>query len=394
MQTRFLLPGLMACFLLIAGVFALPQTGHAQDDTDEECAPSRLTRAWPETDFCQNNIDFDTVMSGGVSKDQIPAVDDPAMESVEQASEWLGERSPVIAVEIDGEARAYPQAVLIWHEIANDTISDVPVSVTFCPLCNSSIVFDRRVNDEVLSFGVSGNLRNSDLIMYDRETESWWQQFTGEGIVGEYTDTLLDIIPSQVIGFEQFAEQYPEGLVMSRETGYSRRYGSNPYTNYDQGQPFLFRGEVDDRLRANERVLAGEIGGEFMAYPFPALQEEIVINDTLGTDENEVPVVAFWQPGTASALSEPVIDTATDIGTAALYDRNLGGEVLTFTWDSESNTLIDDQTGSAWNLFGEAVSGELEGQRLNRLVAAPHFWFAWAAFHPETAVYSPDSETG
>lgn len=359
-------------------------SGFAQDTTAENCTPSRFI-SWAITDFCNTSISFDEIISGGPPKDGIPAVTNPRMESVEEASDWLVAQSPIIAVEIDGEARAYPQALLIWHEIANDVIADVPISVTFCPLCNSSIVFDRRVNDEVLEFGVSGVLRNSDMIMYDRQTESWWQQFTGEGIVGVYNETLLDIIPSQVIGFGQFAERYPDGLVMSRDTGYSRSYGSNPYTGYDQtSQPFLFVGEVDPRLPATEHVLAGTVDGIAIAYPFSILAEQIVINDILG----ETPVVAFWQSGVASSLDRSTIDSSRDIGTAALFERTLtDGQILEFSWDETNQTLIDVQTGSQWNLFGEAVAGELAGTELRQRIFAPHFWFAWAAFEPDTQIY-------
>jgi len=352
----------------------------AQNSAD--CAPSRLQRGWPDTNFCNNQIDFDSVISGGPGKDGIPAVNNPEMQTVEQAQEWLNPNSPVIAVEIDGDARAYPHAILMWHEIANDEIAGIPVAVTFCPLCNSSIIFDRRVDGQVLEFGVSGNLRNSDMIMFDRQTESWWQQFTGEGIVGDFNETLLDIIPSQVIGFGQFAERFPDGQVMSRETGFRRSYGSNPYTNYDSSsRPFLFRGDVDSRLPATERVLAGEIGGEPIAYPFSTLFEELVINDTVGGED----IVAFWQPGVASSLDRSVIDQSQDVGTANIYSRVVDGQTLTFI--IENDQLVDEETGSTWNLFGEATSGELEGTQLQQKIAAPHFWFAWAAFHPETEVW-------
>lgn len=374
---------------VLIGAVALFSTSHSGAQSGDNCTPGRFQSQWPETDFCNTSIDFDSVISGGPPKDGIPAVTNPDMESVETASAWLSERSPVIALEIEGEARAYPQAILMWHEIANDVIQDVPVAVTFCPLCNSSIVFDRRVDGETLEFGVSGVLRNSDLVMYDRQTESWWQQFTGEGIVGFYNGTLLDIIPSQVISFSQFAERYPDGLVMSRDTGFSRQYGVNPYRGYDSSLPFLFRGDVDDRLPATSRVLAGTVDGVAMAYPFETLFNEIVINDQLG----DVPVVAFWQPGVASALDDAVIDNSRDIGTAALFNRELeDGTVLTFTVN-EDNMLVDDQTGSVWNLFGEAIEGELAGTELEQLIANPHFWFAWAAFHPETAVYGEDDES-
>ncbi|MGJ3239316.1 MAG: DUF3179 domain-containing protein [Anaerolineae bacterium] len=378
--------------ILLTALAILPALlSHAQSN-DDNCTPNQFSRQWPDTDFCNTSIEFNSVLSGGPPRDGIPAVDNPQMESIAEAQGWLVEQSPVIAVEIDGEARAYPQAILMWHEIANDEIAGVPVAVTFCPLCNSSLVFDRRVGDETLTFGVSGLLRNSDMVMFDRETESWWQQLTGQGIVGEYNETLLDIVPSQVIGFGQFAEQYPDGLVMSRETGLSRSYGVNPYTGLDDnagGVTSLFTGEYDSRLPDRSRVLAAEIDGVRMAYPFGLLREEIVINDTI----NDIPVVAFWQPGVASSLDTRTIDEGRDIGTAALYNRTLeDGTVLEFEWDAEAGVLIDTETGSTWNLFGEAISGDYEGTQLRLRVAAPHYWFAWAAFHPDTDVYGLETQ--
>ena len=384
--SRFVIIGvpLIAAAVFAFGLFGLPFS-NAQS-AEENCAPSRFARAWPNTDFCNTSIDLDEVFSGGVGRDGIPAVTDPNMETIAEASTWLVDQSPVIAFEIDGEARAYPQAILMWHEIANDVVGEVPVAVTFCPLCNSSIVFDRRVGDDVLEFGVSGNLRNSDMVMYDRTTFSWWQQFTGEGIAGVYNETLLEIIPSQVIGFGQFAARYPDGLVMSRDTGTRRAYGTNPYVGLDSGRSgvtSLFRGEYDDRLPRRSRVLAGVIDDIPMAYPFETLASEQVINDTIG----EVDVVAIWQPGVASSLDGANIDTSVDIGTTALYSREVDGRGLTFRYDAVSEVILDAETGSVWNLFGEAVQGELEGSQLEQLVAAPHFWFAWAAFMPETEIY-------
>ena len=156
--------------------------------------------------------------------------------------------SPVIALEIDGDARAYPLAVLTWHEIVNDTVGDVPVIVTFCPLCNTGLVFERTIDGALYDFGVSGNLRFSDMVMYDRQTETWWQQATGAGIVGELTGAKLEFVPSQIVGLDQFAETYPDGQVLSRDTGFSRDYGRNPYVGYDtvDQQPFLFAGATDE----------------------------------------------------------------------------------------------------------------------------------------------------
>ncbi|MBK8020230.1 MAG: DUF3179 domain-containing protein [Chloroflexi bacterium] len=341
------------------------------------------TSYWTTTDFCTRSIDLSGILSGGPPPDGIPPIDNPQFESIASASEWLAPQSPVIALEVGEVARAYPLAILIWHEIVNDVIGSVPVAVTFCPLCNASVVFDRRVDGMTLRMGVSGNLRNSDLIMWDDQTESWWQQFTGEAIVGSLTGTQLELVPSLVVSFAEFSAQYPDGEVLTRDTGHSRTYGSNPYAGYDSTtDPFLFTGAIDPRLPATERVLAGTIGAEAVAYPFSALAVEQVVNDMAGGD----PVVALWQPGAASALDGSTIDSSRDVGMAALYSRILDGETLTFMVDADG-AIRDEGTGRRWNVFGEAVEGELAGKRLEPQFAAPHFWFAWAAFRPETRVY-------
>ena len=352
----------------------------------EGCQPDSLRTVNWSTDFCQSIVDFDEILVGNPTKDGIPSVEDPAMDTVEEAAEWLVDQSPVIALEIDGEARAYPLAILMWHEIANDEIAGVPVAVTFCPLCNSAITFDRRVDEEVLDFGVSGFLRNSDLIMYDRQTESWWQQLTGEGLIGEFAGRLLEILPSQVIGFGGFVDRYPAGMVMSRDTGYNRQYGVNPYSGYDSrtGPPFLFRGELDMRLPLPvAHVLAAVVDDVAKAYPFSILRKHEVINDSIG----ETAIVAFYQGGVASALGDRTIDTARDIGTAGMYRATVDGEVLHFS-SNDDGTFSDDETGSTWNAFGEAIDGALVGTQLEWTNAFPHFWFAWAAFHPETEVFA------
>ncbi|MBN8639569.1 MAG: DUF3179 domain-containing protein [Anaerolineae bacterium] len=342
---------------------------------------SGLVYVWDKTDFCQSQAGvFDEILSGGVPRDGIPPIDNPTFESIAEASTWLQPQSPVIAFTLEGVARAYPLAILTRHEIVNDIVADVPVAVTFCPLCNSAVVFERTVTGQVLRFGVSGLLRNSDLIMWDDLTQSWWQQFTGEGIVGSYTGTQLTLLPSQVVGFGAFVEQYPDGEVLSRN---GRTYATNPYVGYDSSAlPFLFRGELDERLFATERVLGALIAGEAVAYPFPVLAEAIVINDTVGGRA----VVAFWQPGATSALDQSNIDASRDVGMAALYRRDLDGQILTFSVDA-AGTIRDDQTGSAWNVFGTAVEGALLGSQLRQALAFPHFWFAWAAFRPETRIY-------
>lgn len=347
---------------------------------DDERTLANWQRVWDLTDVCQSLEGvFGEIFSGGVGRDGIPPIDNPQFDDLATADLWLQPASPVIAVEIDGSARAYPLAILTRHEIANDIIGDTPLAVTFCPLCNSAIVFDRRVDDAVLRLGVSGFLRKSDLIMWDDATQSLWQQLTGEGIIGAHTGRLLDIVPSQLVGYAAFKERYPQGEVLSRD---GRHYGNNPYTDYDSNaQPFLFFGELDARLHPTERVLGATIDDISIAYPFGELAEAAVINDSVAA----TPVVAIWQPGAYSALDASQIDASRDVGMAALFDRVVAGQTLSFTLVDE--LITDEQTGSRWDIFGRATAGELAGTQLRIINAFPHFWFAWAAFRPDTLLY-------
>ena len=267
-------------------------------------------RYWPDTDFSNRSIDLGEISSGGPPPDGIPAIDSPVFESVAEADTWLGPDWPIMFFENNGVARAYPLVILIHHEIVNDVVGDLPVSLTFCPLCNSTIAFDRRLSDgTVLDFRTTGNLRNSDPVMYDRQTRSWWQQFTGEAIVGELTGTVLEVLPSQIIGWSEFIERHPEGEVLSRNTGHVRNYGRNPYAGYDsiRNNPFLFDGDLDGRLPAVERVVAIEVDDLDVAYPFTLLSELQVLNDTVqGT-----PLTVFWQTGTASTFGNSGQDTGS-----------------------------------------------------------------------------------
>ena len=342
-----------------------------------------LTNGW-ETDFESTIIELDEVISGGVPRDGIPPIDIPVFDDLQSVTD-LSDRSPVISLTIDGDSRAYPLEVMTRHEIVNDVVGELPVAVTFCPLCNSAIVFDRRVDGKALRFGVSGNLRFSDLVMWDNATETWWQQLTGEAIVGEYVGRKLDMVSSQLISFGLFRERYPEGKVLRGPLGL---YGNNPYRGYDSSPaPFLYPGKLDDRLPAMARVLAAEIDGTAVAYPFDLLRRSLVVNDSIVRRD----IVALWQGGAVSALDAAVIDTSRDVGMALMFDRRLDtGETLTFCFSDGG--FMDKETGSHWNLFGEAIDGPLTGAKLRQLHAFPHFWFAWAAFYPETILYGIDTK--
>lgn len=338
------------------------------------------------TDFSKHSISYSEVLSGGPPKDGIPSIDEPIFISVDEAGIWLAEVEPIIFVKVGDEARAYPIQILMWHEIVNDVVGELPLTVTFCPLCNTAIVFEREVDGQIFDFGTTGRLRNSNLIMYDRQTESWWQQGTGEAIVGEYLGTKLNFFPATIIAWSDFAKAFPEGKVLSRETGFDRAYGRNPYFGYDNinNSPFLFRGETPGQLAAMERVLALELNEETVAYSYSLLSEERVIHNQVGGEE----VVIFWTAGTASALDKGSVSDGRDVGSASSFSPILNGVMLTFL-AQEDGLFKDENTGSLWNILGQSVGGPLEGKTLTPLTAINHFWFDWVAFKPDTRVYQP-----
>jgi len=353
------------------------------DFLPDEPPPSGAERQFT-TDFSKHTIPYSDILSGGPPKDGIPAIDNPIFINVDEADQFLEDIEPVIFLKIGEEARAYPLQILTWHEIVNDVVGGNPITVTFCPLCNTAIAFDRNFDGQVLDFGTTGRLRFSNLIMYDRQSETWWQQATGEGIAGEYTGQQLTFLPASIIGWAEFKGNFPEGQVLSRETGFPREYGRNPYAGYDNinNSPFLFRGpETPGVLPAMARVLTVELNSDAVAYPYEVLQEQGAINDTLAESE----IVIFWQPGTASALDASRIAEGQDVGAGVSFSREVDGQILTFSYDGEK--ITDDQTGSQWDVFGRAVSGELAGTQLEPIVSVNHFWFSWAAFKPETRVY-------
>lgn len=368
-------------FLVVGGLFA--STTHAQSDLPPG-APGQLRQF--DTDLSKHTIDLSELRSGGPPKDGIPSIDAPSFIAPSRASDWLAPQEPVIAVEHDGEAKAYPLQILTFHEIVNDRIGGRPVAVTFCPLCYAAIVFDRRIDGEAVEFGTSGMLRNSDLVMYDRKTESLWQQLTGTAIVGDLTGQTLTEVPAQIISFEQFRANFPSGQVLSRNTGHQRNYGKNPYAGYDdvRKRPFLFDGPEDGRLPPMEKVVAVTFDGTYKAYPHSVTREERVIHDTVAGHE----LVVFHSDGAVSALDDRRIAQSKEVGSTGVFRRTVDGQTLTFRY--EEGQFVDEETGSTWTITGRAVDGPLRGEQLTRVEHGNHFAFSWFAFRPETTVYGMD----
>ncbi len=280
-------------------------------------SPDEWRAEWPRTDFSRSSVDFAEILSGGPPKDGIPAIDDPKMIPVSSETR-LSNNEPVLVLELQGQtARAWPIRYLTWHEIVNDDVGGVPVAVTFCPLCNAAMIFDRRLGGQVLSFGVSGKLRHSDLIMYDRQTESWWQQALGEGVVGNMTGKTLTQLPGWMESWGAFRARNPDGLVMD-QPNWPRSYGRNPYVGYDStAQPFLYRGENPPHgIEPLSRVV--RVGQR--AWPL----ERVAGAGTL----TEAGVTLSWSKGQASALDSGQIAQGRDVGNIRVRDTETGRDLV------------------------------------------------------------------
>ena len=293
--------------ILLAAAFSLFSLG-------AQASPERWKYEWPKTDFTQSSVGFEEILSGGPPKDGIPSIDNPQFITVAEQQD-LAATEPVIGLSINGDARAYPLRILTWHEIVNDTVGGVPVAVTYCPLCNAAIVFERTVEGEVTEFGTTGKLRKSDLVMYDRQTESWWQQFSGEAIVGERIGNRLALVPARLESWENFVTRFPDGQVLIPNNPSMRAYGANPYVGYDsESVPFLYDGEMPSDIAPMKRVVA--VGEQ--AWSLDLLREE-------GSIESG-DLRLSWTPGQNSALDTRAIAKGRDVGNIVV--QRMGPEGL------------------------------------------------------------------
>ncbi|MGX1500784.1 hypothetical protein ACSSV1_005853 [Labrenzia sp. MBR-25] len=266
---------------------------------------SWMGEGW-QTDFSKSSVGFDGIISGGPPRDGIPSIDEPQFITASEVTD-IEDREPVIQFPLEGRPRAYPLRILTWHEIVNDVVDDVPVAVTYCPLCNAAIVFDRRLDGQVLEFGTTGKLRHSDLVMYDRQTETWWQQFAGEAIIGELTGASLRMMPSRIVSFGQFRVAYPGGQVLVANDPRFRPYGDNPYVGYDTADaPFLFKGELPDNVPAMAHVVVVRTGDGPIIVTLDRVRKGGFQQEGYRIDYSE---------GVASALDSKTIGEGRETGT-------------------------------------------------------------------------------
>lgn len=288
------------------------------------------------TNGVKHSVPIHEIVAGGPARDGIPSIDAPTFVSIEKAEEFLDDNEPGIAVALDGINRFYPFQILVWHEIVNDTFNDRRVLVTYCPLCRSGIVFDPVVFTERVEFGTSGRLWNSNLVMYDRKTESLWPQVLGEAVVGEATGQTLPVLPSDQVRFGAWKRAYPDGEVLSRRTGVDRQYGYDPYGEDYYNNPGIFFpvNYEDNRLAQKELVFGIVVDGAAKAYSIDAIPRTGEVEDTFGD------------------------------------------KTFVLRYDDELNSVR----------IYERIASE-EGERRERVNPFITFWFAWVAAHPDTDLY-------
>ncbi|QLH04957.1 hypothetical protein C5F49_06220 [Nitrosopumilus oxyclinae] len=370
MNLKILVPVIVfGVAIVIFSILFLSDSDNVVDFTSMESASELISEPDSmmimETNGVKHSIPLDKIKGGGPPKDGIPSIDDPVFAEIRN-SDFMSDSDTVIGLEINGEVKAYPIFILVWHEIVNDRVGDVPVSVTYCPLCYTNQVFERIINGQEVEFGTSGKLYNSNLLMYDRFTESYWSQALGIAVKGELTGYKLNLIPFDVITWGDWKKLHPDTLVLTTDTGYIRSYSTDPYGNYYTEPRIMFPVEHrDDRLNPKEIIIGFNQDNIYKAYKQNDIESKILINDFIG----DAPIMLV------SLFSE----------NSRAFERTVNGNTLDFVYDD--GKIIDMQTNSEWNYDGLSISGENIGMQLKRMPIEPGFWFEWVAFHPQTLVY-------
>lgn len=352
-------------------------TSTVEELRTREAAGEDVAFPWDDPDAAVfDGFDTEEVRRGGPPPDGIRPIDDPCVEPLAGGDAWLDDDESVMVVEVDGEARAYPLAIMTQHEIVNDVLGGRELTVTYCPLCNSGLAFDRTVDGDVWDFGTSGRLLRSNLVMYDRQTRTLWSQFNGTALWGDpdVVGTELERVPTQVLAWDTFREAHPDGTVLSRDSFPTRDYGRNPYPGYeDDPSSFLFRGETDDRLDPDERIVGIGEADAATAIPLSRLMED----EAVTVEGDEGPVSVVWAPGQASALDSNDVADGRDVGQTGAFAVD-GLEPV------GENRFRDPATGAVHDVTGRVVEGD--GEALEPVPLDDTFWFVWFAFQPRTSI--------
>lgn len=360
MNSTYLKIGLVVVALLVIGAWFFPRPG-------DQVPPSP---AGGDDALLQEFREF--ITSGGVPMDGIPAIETPQYVSINEADLFLDDGDPVFVLEGTDPIKVFPQQVLVWHEIVNEEVDGKPISITYCPLTGSVIGYEGTIPSGETTFGTSGKLLNSNLVMYDRETDSYWPQILGQSVAGPLTGERLADFPLLWTEWRYAKEVYPDAVVLSRSTGFFKPYGTDPYGSYlesdnyyDSGEPFFKVMNRDPRLGSKTVVYGINLGDQQVAVLKTKAASVRVINVDVGDRH----LVVFY---------DELLDTVR------VYDRDVGGTIHNFAYRPDEPSFVDDGTGSLWSTTGEAVSGPLTGTQLERVTSFDCMWFAWAAFFPDT----------
>lgn len=363
MNFKVILPILAVSMAVVVILYLGDSTQTSINNSEDSTTQSKLSMM--ETDGVKHLIPLDKIKGGGPPKDGIPSIDNPVFASVEDSS-FMSDSDTVIGLEINGEVKAYPLFILVWHEIVNDYVGGIPVLVTYCPLCYTNQVFERIIDGQEVEFGTSGKLYNSNLLMYDRLTESYWSQALGIAVKGELTGYSLNLIPFDVITWGDWKKLHPDTLVLTTNTGHIRSYATDPYGNYYTEPRIMFPVEnYDDRLFPKEIIIGFNENGIYKAYKQNDVESEVLINDSIG--DTPVLLISLYSENTRA------------------FERTINEDVLDFVY--RDGKILDVQTNSEWNYDGLSISGEHKGEHLKRKSIEPGFWFEWVAFHPQTLIY-------
>ena len=367
---------LMLVFAIISSVViygcAQQRTETKQDTSTDVTKQGKARVSLLDTEIMERNgqkyIVDPSKIEAVLPRDAIPAILEPKFVKAGEA-DFISDEEYVLGVFVGNEAKAYPIKILNYHEIVNDAIGGTNVIVTYCPLCGTGLSFIRDLDRKTYTFGVSGKLYNSDLVMYDHQTETYWTQALGLGIVGPLTKKRLTPIITDTIKWKEWKAKHPDTLVLSTDTGFIRNYERDPYEGYDRSSRIWFPIEVqDDRLFSKARVYGIMVNGESKAYPEDIIKKKKVINDFVG--------------------NKNILVVVRDDGTVRFFSKDelpIKDQQVMF---SIKNGKLTDTTGSEWDFDGNALSGELKGNKMPIIVADYLFWFAWANFHPDTGLYS------
>lgn len=346
---------------------------------------------WSNIDTAKHTVPLKEFMVYQLGNYELPTLDRKVFVDKNRTDQFLFNKEPVIAVEINGEAKAYPLSVLRYYEILNDVAGGVPILLTYCSLCNSAIAFDRRLNyagvDHVLDFVYPKIVRQSNMVVKDKQTNTLWQQFDGNAVVGNLSGTTLKQAPFVLMSYQDFFINYPKGKILTPESDPKMQFYKGYLMNPDVGyadlnrEPHFFTLKPDPRLAPKEPVIVLKLKDQFFVYPFSSLSKENTLRDNPGG----VDIVIFYNPSMVSILDKELIRESKEIGYAIAYSPIVKGKTLKFL--KIENGFKDTKTSSVWNMMGKCTEGKLKGEKLQEIPYTQTFAFTILAFHPNAVVF-------